>query len=338
MLFISGEQLRHLMPMRLAIAAVRDAFIAASADQIEQPLRLAVGDGDALAMLARDRRTGGTVLKGVTIRPQNPRMDLPAVQAMTLWFDGPTGAPLAAIDGTTLTSLRTGAASGVATDLLAPSRARVLAVIGAGGQAADQIRAVCAVRDIDEVRVSARSYDSAERLARDLGPELGSIRIVPCHTVVQAIHEADIVCTATNARHPLFEANELSSVVHVNAIGAHTIDMSELPPGLLRSASVVAVDRVDAALAEAGDLIEAIRQGAIESTDLIEIGNLLSKRWTHQGGRTVFKSVGIAAQDLAIASAVVARFKSEADVSPYQSMISCVPPAQIGPLQEGGVR
>ena len=308
--WISGRRLRRLVPMPAAIQAVREAFVAASAGEIEQPTRLALGGGSALAMLAADRAGGGTVLKAVTVRPGNADGPYPVVQAVVLWFDGPTGAPVAAIDGTVLTALRTGAASGVATDLLAPRDARVLAVIGAGGQAPDQVRAVCAVRPIAEVRVASRDVAHAAALATRLRGELAAVRVIATG-VREAVAGADVVCTATTALAPVFATGDLAPQVHVNAVGAYTPAMCELPPELLAGAAVIAVDRLEAAMAEAGDLLRAIDAGMLRPERLVELGTLLATGADRPAGQSVFKSVGIAAQDWALARLAVERAGAE---------------------------
>lgn len=305
MLFISAQLLRESVSMPAAVAAVRRAFSRVSAGQIEQPTRLVMEAGTALAMLARDRESGTTALKAVTVRPQNRAAGRPAVQALVILFDGATGTPEAVIDGTTLTALRTGAASGVATDLLAPVNARVMAMIGAGGQSADQIRAVCSVRPIAEVRIASLSTTSARGLAERLGPELAHVKLVPVSSNREAISEADVICTATASTSPLFEAGDLRPTVHVNAVGAYKPDMCELPAELLRDARVVAIDEMGAAMAEAGDLLQAMSRGYLEVERLIELGKLLASPPPFAGGWTVFKSVGIAAQDLEVAELAV---------------------------------
>lgn len=300
--------------MPSAIDAVRDAFVRSSAGRIEQPTRLALEGGKALAMLASDRDGAGTVLKAVTVIPANRDRGIPAVQAVVIWFDGGTGAPIALIDGEALTALRTGAASGVATALLAPAEASVMAMIGAGAQAADQVRAVCAVRPIREVRVASRHLDRADSFAARLGQEMAPVRIV-ARTVREALDGAQVVCTATTSVEPLFAASDLGTRVHVNAIGAYTRDMCELPPELFADASVVAVDAIDAAMSEAGDLLRAMRDGRITRDRLVEIGTLASRPETAApGGRTVFKSVGVAAQDWALARLAVERAAAAGDV------------------------
>ncbi len=308
MLLISSERLRELVPVEAAIDAVRHAYLDSSAGRIEQPVRLAVGGGDGLAMLGRDVSSADTVLKAITVRPANPASGRPAVQAVVLWFDGETGSAQALIEGTALTALRTGAASGVATDLLAPPDARVLAVFGAGGQATDQVRSVCAVRPIREVRLVDAVPDRAERLAARLGETLPGIRVRAARDAGAALEGADVVCTVTTSAEPLFGLDQLAPEVHVNAIGAYTPAMCELPPGLFSTASVVAIDRHDAVMAEAGDLIRAIGADPVLEHRLVEIGELLAAgRPIPRSGRTVFKSVGIAAQDFAVARLAVER-------------------------------
>lgn len=291
--------------MRDAIDAVRHAFEKVSAGAIEQPARLVLQGGSAIAMMARDSESETVVLKALTIRPQNPASGRPAIYALVIVFDGVSGAPAALIDGKSLTSLRTGAASGVATDLLAPEGATTMAMIGAGAQSADQIRAVCCVREIHEVRVVSRTADTAHYLINRITSELPSVHFVSKMSNTEAIAGADVICTATPASTPLFNASDLAPNVHINAIGAFTPEMCELPPELLRDARIVVVDQVEAAMAEAGDLLQAINRGQLDAGSIMEIGRVLKDPPSFEGGRTVFKSVGIAALDLAVAQLAV---------------------------------
>jgi ornithine cyclodeaminase len=316
MLLISGGLLRELVPVDVAIESVRQAFVDASRGHVDQPVRLVVGGGRGLAMLAADRRNDDMVLKAISVRPQNPWIGLPAVQALVVWFDGKTGVPEAVIDGTTLTSMRTGAASGVATACLASQDARTLAVFGAGGQAADQIRSVCAVRPIQEVRIVDLVAERARNLAERLAAELPAVQLSCPPSSEEALAGADVVCTVTTSARPLFDVSALSEHVHVNGIGAFTERMCELPPELLAEASVVAVDQREAALAEAGDVIQAIRSGHLESGKLVELGDLLARQPARRHGRTVFKSVGIGAQDWAVARAAVRQAAMLSDAVP----------------------
>lgn len=306
MLEISGDTLRQSVSMVEAIDAVQNAFIKVSAGGIEQPTRLVLERGTAIAMLARDRANGTIALKALTIRPENRAVGLAAIQAVVIVFDGPSGTAQAIIDGTALTALRTGAASGTATNLLAAKDARVLAMIGAGGQSADQIRAVCAVRPITEVCIFSRDEARAKALAARLTPELKKVRLTTVTGIPEAISRADIICTATPSTAPLFDVADLKPNAHVNAIGAFTPAMCELPPELLRDADIIAIDEMEASMTEAGDLLQAIDQGMLNREKLVELGKLLVDPGLSRGrGWTVFKSVGIAAQDLAVAELAV---------------------------------
>jgi ornithine cyclodeaminase len=204
-----------------------------------------------------------------------------------------------------LTALRTGAAAGVATDILAVSDASRLAVIGAGGQSADQVRAVCAVRPIKEVRVAARTAENAERVVNRLRSELPNVNLLAAASNAEAIRSADVVCTVTDATSPLFSSNDLDPNAHVNAMGAFTPAMCELPPELLSSAWVVAIDEIAAAKEEAGDLLQAISAEQLTWDAVVEIGKI--RKRGRPDGRSVFKSVGIAAQDLLVAQLAVTR-------------------------------
>src|SRR5690606_12939754 len=170
--------------------------------------------------------------------------------AVVLLLDADTGLPLALLDGTWLTALRTGAASGLATHLLAREDASVVALFGAGVQARTQLEAVRAVRDIREVRIVSRTAGSAQRLAS----ELDGVAVHVLDDAAAAVRGADIVITATNSTTPVFPGSALEPGAHVNAVGAYTPEMRELDDDAMRRA-VVVVDSREAALAEPGDLV-----------------------------------------------------------------------------------
>lgn len=302
MITLSAEDVRRLVPMQDAVGAVRDAFVSVAEGTVDQPQRLVSADGLALSMMARDRATLDTTVKTVSIVPGNRAVGLPTIQAVVLLFDGVTGSPVLLADGAAVTALRTGAASGVATDLLAREDARVLAIVGAGAQARDQVDAVCAVRPIEEIRVVSRGGTSAAALAEALRSDGVAPAVIAVADVRGALDGADVVCCATPATEPLFALADLGPDVHVNAIGAYTPAMCELGADVVGAASVVAVDEVHAALEEAGDLLRAIDAGTLATADLREIGRIARDGLpAPRIGLTVFKSVGVAVQDLAIA-------------------------------------
>lgn len=278
MRYLDGDALRRALPMPEAIAAMRGAF----ADDREVPARVRLGP--SLFMPGRVGEVTG--VKVVSTVPGDPA-------GLVAAFDA-TGTPLGIVDGPTLTALRTGAASGLATDLLASAGAATLTMLGAGAMARDQIAAVLAVRPIERILVWSRDPTRAAALAARVD---GEVMVDPA----AAVAAADVVCTATPATVPLFPAEVARPGVHVNAIGAFTPTMCELPAALLRSAYVVVDDRA-AAATEAGDLLRA----GVEPD--ATIGDLLAGRAEAPPMvSTVFKSVGIASQDVAAAAAALRR-------------------------------
>lgn len=210
-----------------------------------------------------------------------------------------------------MTALRTGAAVGVATDLLAAPDAGRLTLIGAGGQAPDQVRAVHAVRPLCQLTVVDADLRRAHALVEKLEPELSGVELLTATDAASAVQGAEIICCATNATSPLFPESALPARVHVNAIGAYRPTMRELPDELLADSTVV-IDELDAILEESGEIIHALEAGALTKDDLTELGSALTATSTEHGKeygkRTVFKTVGVAMQDWAIAHLLAAKF------------------------------
>jgi ornithine cyclodeaminase len=298
--------LRSLVPMADAIEASRTAFAAAARAELSWPPRSSLSRNRVLVMPV-DHVSGSALVKVISLQPDAWTRGLPSVGGTVLWVDGPTGQITAMLDAATLTALRTGAASGLATSLLAPPDSSVLAMLGAGDQAADQVGAVCAVRPIRAVRVFSRRADRRESLCAQLSAAHPGVSFTPTGSSPEAVRGADVVCTATRSEAPLFEAADLAPDAHVNAVGAYTPQMCEVPAEAFGQAAIVVIDQLEAALAEAGDVIQAIDAGQLEQGSLVEIGGLLGGQARPPGGLTIFKSVGIAAQDWALADLVVSR-------------------------------
>jgi ornithine cyclodeaminase len=299
-------------PTAELLDAVEAAFRDVAEGRDRSPLRTHVSlpSGDLLLMPGIRQGGRGSTVKIVTVMPGNAARGLPTVQAVVVWLDAETGEPRAVLDGSTITRMRTGAASGVATRLLAREEASVLGVIGAGGQAAWQVRAVVAARPIRQVRIFARTPATREALASQLADELGgAVSMQASSSAREAVDGADVVCCATTSSEPVFRAEWLRPGAHVNGVGAFRLGMVELPPQLFARAALVAVDSRDAARAEAGDVEAAIRAGVLEANRLVEIGSV-PRSWAATrptDAITVFKSVGLAIQDVAAAELVVRR-------------------------------
>jgi len=304
---LSGADVRRAVTMSEAIQAVRQAYIQLSAGQAVVPLRTPVPieqrGAVTLFMPAYLAHSDALGAKIVSVFPGN---------TVVIVVDAATGRPLALLDGTYLTALRTGAASGVATDLLARPDARVVAIFGAGAQARTQLEAVCTVRTIEKVWVHDTAPEAAAAYVQEMR-EHG--RPVPADISVaespaQATAQADIICTATTSSTPVFDDAHLKPGVHVNGIGAYTPEMQEIPAETVVRAKVV-VDSRSASLEEAGDLIIPLRQGLITRDDIYgEIGEIAAGQIPGRESDqevTFFKSVGIAVQDVAVADLVLRR-------------------------------
>lgn len=307
MLILTADDVRRAVSMSAAIDAVADAFVQLSANQATVPLRVPISqpwmDAHTFFMPAHLARSDALGLKVVSVFPQNPsRYGLPSIHAVVVLLEAETGRPIAVMDGTYLTTLRTGAASGAATRALARPESHVLAIFGAGAQAPAQVHAVCAVRSIQRVWVVNRTAERAERLAALLRAEgIADVRVAP--TGASALAEADIVCCATASPTPLFADADVRPGTHINGIGSFTPHMAEVPSATIARARVV-VDQWAAAWAEAGDLILARKAGAIDERALVELGQVIAGQVpgrTSAGQITFFKSVGNAVQDVAVA-------------------------------------
>ncbi|GAA4529480.1 ornithine cyclodeaminase family protein [Amycolatopsis samaneae] len=295
---LSADEVRAAVPMPAAVAAVREAFLDLADGHFVQPQRLAFGgtapdQGTVLVMSAHHQPTGAATVKTTSVVPGRD----PLIQSTLVWTT--TERQLVA-EAATITTLRTGAASGVATDLLAPRDATRLALIGAGAQAADQVRAVAAVRDLATLTVFTRSPARAHALLAALATEFPGLRTRVANTADDAVAEAEIVCCATSSATPVLDTAALPDRVHVNAIGSFRPSMRELPAELLATASAVVVDQLDACLEESGEIRHAVGTGLVDRAAILELGHALRNPSTVDG-RTVFKSVGVAAQDWAIA-------------------------------------
>ena len=306
--YITDDEVRRALPMSTAIEAMREAFALLAAGQVEMPLRSAIPldapPGTLLVMSARAGRWYGTKL--VTVLRDPPARGLPRVHAVMVLFDPETAEPVW-FDAEALTAIRTGAVSGLATELLAREDATRVAIIGAGTQARTQLDAVCCVRKIEGASVWSRTSARAARFAAEMrGVEGVPNEITVAASVEAAVDGADIVCLATPATEPLLRARHVGPGMHVNAVGSFRADMCEFEPAILSGALVV-VDQREAALAEAGEVMAAVRAGMVSADGLVELGDVVDAPPSLDRDRvTVFKSVGLAVQDVVAAREVMA--------------------------------
>jgi len=302
---LSAENVRQALPMAEAIAGMKEAYIQLSAGQATVPLRSRIDvpahDGISLTMPAYLASSGDMAVKIVSVYPGNVKSKIPAIHAAVLVLDEVTGRPVALMEGSALTAIRTGAASGAATDLLARSGAATVAIFGSGVQARTQLEAVCTVRAIKAIRVFSLDFDQARRFAQTMsgrGPIPHAIEIA--NNPAEAISGVDIICTATTSTTPVFDGQFLEPGTHINSIGSFTPEMQEVDVETIRR-SLVIVDSRDAVMEEAGDLLIPIADGEISEDHIhAEIGEIAAGKKpgrTNPEQITYFKSVGVAVQD-----------------------------------------
>ena len=290
-LFLSEEQVRQHLHMAELIPAMEKALIEFSGRKVTQPVRSVINvdpPGGFLGLMPA-LTPDGLGLKAVTFYPSNVERGIPTHMATIFLVDPQTGTPLAIMDGRLITEMRTAAVSAAATKLLAPADAKILAILGSGVQARSHVEALQLVRPFDEIRVWSPTKEHAERFAKEVGGKAMSAE--------EAVRGADVVVTTTNSKTPVLKGSWLKPGCHVNAVGACRPDWRELDDEAM--SNVVFVDSREGALKESGDVILS---GAKIYAELGEA--LTEKVPSHANETTIFKSLGMAVEDIAAAMLV----------------------------------
>ncbi len=296
LLVLNEDQVKEALTYDELIPALRQAFMAFSAGLVQQPIRTVMRVAADIGWFALMPAVYGNVMgaKLVTFYPGNAALAKHTHHAMIQLFRAETGEPLAVMDGRLITEMRTAATSAVAVDLLASPQAQVLAVLGSGVQARSHLRALAGIRDFNQVRVWSRTPENASRFA----DEAGALAMA---TVEEAVSEADVVLTLTSSIEPVLRGKWLKRDALVCAAGAVTPDRRELDDEAM--GGCVIVESREAGQKEPGDIFHS---GAKITA---EIGELLNGATFDRGDRpVVFKSVGIAIEDLAAAKLVYEKF------------------------------
>jgi ornithine cyclodeaminase/alanine dehydrogenase-like protein (mu-crystallin family) len=281
-----------VLPERAAVEALRAALLD-GLDPEAGPARavVPVSHGQLLLMPAEWGRYAGVKVAGVA--PGNPALGRPRIQATYLLLDARTLSPLATLDGTALTSVRTAAVSALAVDVLAPASASRLVVFGTGPQARSHIAAIRAVRPVESVVVIGRSAERTRAFASEVDGRAGT---------AAEVGGADVVVCATTARTPLFDGTVLSADATVVAVGSHEPDVREVDDATV-AASVVVVEARAAALREAGEVVASVASGVLDPATLVGLAEVVRGTAVPGPGRPkLFKSVGMAWEDLVIAA------------------------------------
>jgi ornithine cyclodeaminase/alanine dehydrogenase-like protein (mu-crystallin family) len=295
-LFLSEEQVREHLRMADLIPAIEKALIDFSSGKVTQPVRsvIKVDPPGGFLGLMPALTPDGLGLKAVTFYPSNAEREIPTHMATIFLVDPQTGTPLAIMDGRLITEMRTAAVSAAATKLLASPDAKVLAILGSGVQARSHVEALRLVREFEEILVWSPTLEHARRFANQIGATAMSAE--------EAVSGADVIVTVTNSKAPVLQGSWLKAGSHVNAVGACRPDWRELDDDAMQQA-VVFVDSREGALKESGDVILS---GAQIYAELGEA--LAGKIPPRANDTTIFKSLGMAVEDIAAATLVYRTF------------------------------
>lgn len=310
MRIISQSEVERLLPVGACVEVMRDAMVATSRRDVTLPIRQFLPIPDRPGKLALMPGTlGDPECFGIKLvcKYDRPHGDpLGTHVGMVLLFDSEKGIPLAMVEGSSLTAIRTSAASALATDLLARQDATRLAVLGNGEQAMRHIAAMQAVRPIDSIVVWGRDAERANVFARRAAED-NSVTVTTALTPAEAVDGADIICTTTSAKSPILAGDDLQPGQHLNLVGSAIPTTAEVDAEAVRRARFF-VDYRDAAMAAAGELLRAIESGLVDETHITgEIGEVCDGSVDGRqsdGQITIYKSLGVSSQDLAAAHAV----------------------------------
>jgi len=316
-LVLNAEEVTRLLPMPECIKVMRDALAALARGEALVPLRTIMrvpGVGGFLGLMpgyiAPARGQDGALgMKAVSVFPGNAKRGIDTHQGAVLLFEADTGRLSALMDGAAITAIRTAAVSGVATDLLARPDAGELAILGAGVQARTHLEAIAAVRPLRKVRIWSRNAEHAAALSSELRPRF-QVPIEAAASPEAAVRSADIIATVTASPEPILEHRWLKEGVHINAVGSSIPTSREIDTATMVAARLF-VDRRESALAEAGDLLIAMGEGAVKGDHVqAELGEVIIGK--HRGRRspgelTLFKSLGLAVEDVAAAAYLARR-------------------------------
>jgi len=317
-LVLNSSEIKILLPMSECIELMSDALKDLSRGEVIQPLRMVVRPPEAKGLMAmmpayRSGAKSAYGLKAICFFHGNPVFGKDAHQGCVLLSSGETGELRAIMNASTITELRTAAVSAVATRLLSRPEARELAIVGAGVQARAHLIAISAVRNIKRARVASFNFDRAKQLAIKMRGEL-RFEIEPVAEVEEAVKNADIVVTATSARQPVIQREWIAPGAHINGIGTYSPQAREIDSATM-AASRIFVDRRESALNEAGDYLLAAAEGVIGPEDILaEIGEVLLKQKpgrTSDEEITLFKSLGLAIEDMACAEYLYQKAQQE---------------------------
>ncbi|MGL5439790.1 MAG: ornithine cyclodeaminase family protein [Filifactoraceae bacterium] len=314
MIILNKKEIDKIFTMEEAIEACMEAYAISSKKLCNSPVRtkleLKKEDGMMLFMpgLIEEKGYGG--IKIVSVFPNNKEKNIETIQGSMILINIETGVPMAILDGAYLTKIRTGAATGVGIKLLSREDSKIGVLFGTGGQAEKQLEAMITARNLDEVRVVGRDFEKTRAFCARVKKELKTdVTILAYEDGANAIEDADIIVTATTANKALFDGRCLKEGAHISGVGSFTPNMIEIDEHSIIKAGKIYIDQYEAIMEEAGDFLQLMDKGLIDKNIFTgEIGEVVlgkKPRRDNEKEITIFKSVGISAQDIVTASKIL---------------------------------
>lgn len=308
MLLLTEDEVRHLLTMDMALAAVEEGLRKMALDEVQNiPRARSQTDHAMLHILSASAKTLGFMgYKAYSTSRKGTHFHVGL-------YDGKTGAMLALIHADYLGQVRTGAASGVATQYMARPDATEVGIFGSGKQARTQLQAICRVRKVRRVQVYSPNEERRRQFAQEMG-RLCDVEVEPVPRPEMAAEDKDIIITATSSREPVLNGNWVDEGTHLNVIGSNFLGKAEVDAVTVRRCDSIVVDSKDQARIEAGDFVQPLEDGSIHWSDVHELGQVIVGRFTgraHSQDVTMFKSLGIGIEDVAVAGKVYAKAVAE---------------------------
>ncbi|OCG40291.1 ornithine cyclodeaminase family protein [Gilliamella sp. Bif1-4] len=307
MLILTANDIERFYTMKDAIVADKQALKIYSQGNSDVPLRINfdMQKGQCLFMPAHIKGSDTVGIKIVSVFPDNPKLGKPSVPAQVLILDPQTGEVCAMLDGTFITQLRTGAVQGAATDLLARKNASRAVLIGTGGQAVSQLEAMLTVRSLTDVAIFDIDTQKAKQFTEEMKHRFShfSTNLYFSKNLDDDISQADIITSVTTSKVVTFNGEKVKPGTHVNGVGAYTPEMHEIPECIIEKANIRVVDTKEGVFAEAGDIIDPIKQQLVSEDDFLELGYLVidpTQCRLNDQQITMFKTVGTAVLDVYI--------------------------------------
>lgn len=320
MLLLNEKDIKSVVTMKEVIEADKKAFQMIASGDVDVPLRLGIKapkhDAEFLFMPSYAAGEEVAAVKVINIFPHNPEQGLNASPAQVLLIDGTTGVIVSLLDGAMVTKMRTGASSGAAFDVLGKKDCRIGGMIGTGGQAATQLEAMCAARDLEEVRIFDLKHEHCVEFCAKMQKQLAqyNTKFTPVNSADEACEEADLFITMTPSATPVFDGTKIKAGCTVSCVGTYELNKHEMDPAVLPRASKIICDHKETALSETGDLLIPIADGIITKDDVLgSLGDVIDGRIPGRESDDeiiVYETVGVASQDLMAAKLIYEKAKA----------------------------